>query len=113
MSHRNARLTVLGRTVLVERVLSGRPVAQVVAELGVSRATGYKWLARYRAEGPAGLADRSSRAHRIPTRTSPDLEARVLEPRRSRKLGPHRIAPLVGLAASTVHAVLARHRLSG
>jgi transposase InsO family protein len=40
MAHRNARLTVHGRTVLVERVRSGRPVAHVAAELGVSRATG-------------------------------------------------------------------------
>jgi transposase len=51
MAHRNARLTVHGRTVLVERVLSGRPVAHVAAELGVSCATGYKWWARYRREG--------------------------------------------------------------
>jgi len=84
----------------------------VAAELGVSRATGYKWWARYRREGPAGLHDRPSRAHRIPARTSPDTELRVLELRRARKLGPHRIAPLVGMAASTVHAVLRRHGLS-
>jgi len=65
VAHRNARLTVHGRAVLVERVLSGRPVAHVAAELGVSRATGYKWLARYRLEGPAGLVDRSSYAGNI------------------------------------------------
>ena len=112
MAHRNARLTVHGRTVLVERVRSGRPVAHVAAELGISRATGYKWWARYRAEGPSGLADRSSRAHRIPHRTSLDLQDRVLALRRERKLGPHRIAALVGLPASTVHAVLARHHMS-
>jgi transposase InsO family protein len=112
MAHRNARLTVHGRTVLVERVRSGRPVAHVAAELGVSRATGYKWWARWRAEGPAGLVDRSSRARRIPARTSPELETRVLALRREHKLGPHRIGPLVGLAASTVHAVLTRHGLS-
>lgn len=113
MAHGNARLTVHGRTVLIERVLRDRrPVAHVAAELGISRATGYKWVARYRAEGPAGLVDRSSRAHRIPARTSPELELRVLALRRERKLGPHRIAPLVGLPASTVHAVLARHGVS-
>jgi transposase InsO family protein len=112
VAHPNARLTVHGRALLVERVLSGRPVAHVAAELGVSRATGYKWLARYRSEGPAGLLDRSSRAHRVPSRTSTELEHRVLALRRERKLGPHRIAPLVGLPASTVHAVLARHGMS-
>jgi transposase InsO family protein len=112
VSHRNARLTVHGRAVLVERVLAGRPVAHVAAELGVSRATGFKWLARFRAEGAAGLVDRSSRAHRIPGRTPPRLEARIVNLRQTRKLGPDRIAPLVGLAASTVHAVLVRHGLS-
>jgi transposase InsO family protein len=112
VAHRNARLTVHGRIVLVERVLSGRPVAHVATELGISRATGHKWLARYRSEGVAGLADRPSRAHHIPTRTSPEIETRVLTLRQTRKLGPHRIAPLVGLSASTVHAVLARHGLS-
>ncbi|RZT84978.1 transposase IS481 family protein [Pseudonocardia sediminis] len=112
MAHRNARLTVHGRTVLIERVLSGRPVAHVAAELGISRATGYKWWARYRAEGPTGLIDRPSHAHHIPSRTTPEAEARVLALRRERKLGPHRIAPLTGLPASTVHAVLVRHGLS-
>jgi hypothetical protein len=47
MAHRNARLTVHGRRLLIERVVTGRrPVAHVVKELGCSRATGYKWLAR-------------------------------------------------------------------
>jgi transposase InsO family protein len=98
---------------LVTRVLEEqRPVAHVVAELGVSRTTGYKWLDRYLSEGPAGLLDRSSRAHRCPHRTSTDAETVVVELREQRKLGPARIAPLVGLPASTVHAVLARRGLS-
>ncbi|MER8096102.1 helix-turn-helix domain-containing protein, partial [Streptomyces goshikiensis] len=59
MSHRNARLTVFGRRLLVDRVASGRPVAHVAAETGVSRATAHKWVRRWRAEGEAGLADRS------------------------------------------------------
>jgi transposase InsO family protein len=110
MSHANARLTVFGRAELVRRVvIDGRPVAHVVTELNVSRATGYKWLARWRAEGPAGLVDRPSRAHRLPGKTSPALEARILSLRSARKLGPARIGPLVGLAPSTVHAVLRRH----
>ncbi|MEA3218834.1 MAG: hypothetical protein QOJ19_4990, partial [Acidimicrobiia bacterium] len=53
MSHANARLTVHGRAELVRRVVEqGRPVAHVVIELNVSRATGYKWLNRWRVEGP-------------------------------------------------------------
>ena len=110
MVHANARLTVHGRAELVRRVLEqGRPVAHVVVELNISRATGYKWLARWRAEGPAGLLDRPSRAHRLPGKTPPAREAQVLALRRTRKLGPARIGPLVGLAPSTVHAVLRRH----
>ncbi len=54
---------------------------------------------------------RPSRAHRIPNKTSSELEARIVELRQSRKLGPARIAPPVGLPASTVHAVLTRHGL--
>jgi len=112
LSHANARLTVHGRAELIRRVVDlGRPVAHVVVELNVSRATGYKWLARWRREGPAGLADRSSRAHRLPGKTSPALEAAVLTLRAERKLGPARIGPLVGLAPSTVHAILRRYGL--
>jgi transposase len=88
VSHANARLTVHGRAELVRRVVEqGRPVAHVVVEMNVSRATGYKWLARWRAEGPAGLNDRSSRAHRLPDKTAAELEAQVLGLRTGRKLG--------------------------
>ncbi|WP_369199208.1 helix-turn-helix domain-containing protein, partial [Streptomyces djakartensis] len=69
MSHRNARLTVHGRRLLIERVRSGRPVAHVAAEMGISRPTAHKWLRRWRAEGEAGLHDRSSRPRRTPHRT--------------------------------------------
>lgn len=61
MSHRSARLTVHGRRLLVERVCSGRPVAHVAAEMGISRVTAHKWMRRWRAEGEPGLHDRSSR----------------------------------------------------
>ena len=112
MSHRNARLTVHGRRLLVERVLAGRPVAHVVAEMGVSRATGYKWLDRYRQEGVAGLQDRSSRPHTTPGRTDAVVEAEVCRLRTERKLGPARIGPILGLAPSTTHRILTRHGLA-
>jgi transposase InsO family protein len=112
MAHRNARLTVHGRRLLIQRVVTdGRPVAHVVAELGCSRATGYKWLARWRAEGDAGLHDRPSTAHRIPGKTRPELEARICQLRTELKRGPRRLAPLLGMPASTIHAVLTRHNL--
>jgi len=110
LSHANARLTVHGRAELVRRVITqGRPVAHVVVELNCSRATGYKWLHRWRTEGPAGLVDRPSTAHRQPSKTPPAVEAQVLALRAGRKLGPARIGPLLGMPASTVHAVLTRH----
>ncbi|MFE9932945.1 IS481 family transposase [Streptomyces sp. NPDC005533] len=111
MSHRNARLTVFGRRLLVERVRSGRPVAHVAAEMGISRATAHKWVRRWRTEGDTGLTDRSSRAHSMPHKTAATVEAQVCELRQARKLGPARIGPIVGLPASTVQRILTRHGL--
>lgn len=75
MSHRNARLTVFGRRLLVGRVHSGRAVAHVAAEMSISRTTAHKWVRRWRQEGEAGLADRSSRPRRTPHRTPAATEA--------------------------------------
>ena len=70
MSHANARLTFHARVELVRRVRSaGRPAAHVAAEMGVSRQCAHRWLARFDAEGVAGLHDRSSRPRSSPTRT--------------------------------------------
>ena len=112
MAHANARLTPVGRRMLCQRIAAGRPVAHVAAEMGISRTCAYRWWARYRQHGQAGLLDRPSRAHRIPRRTPAELEAAVLALRQVRGLGPARIGPLVGLAASTVYRVLCRHRLN-
>ncbi|MEV0376065.1 IS481 family transposase, partial [Streptomyces sp. NPDC050636] len=112
MSHRNARLTVHGRRLLVERVCSGRPVSHVAAEMGISRATAHKWIRRWRSEGEAGLIDRSSTPRRTPHRTPTTVEAQVCQLRQTRKLGPARIGPILGLPASTVHRVLTRHGLN-
>jgi transposase InsO family protein len=70
------------------------------------------WWHRYQAEGLAGLEDRSSRPRRYPTRTKASRERRILWLRRNRGLGPARIAGLVRMPASTVHAVLVRHGLN-
>jgi hypothetical protein len=110
VAHANARLTPAGRAVLCQRIASGRPVAQVAAEMGISRPCAYRWWWRYAQAGPAGLVDRPSCAHRHPRRTSAQLEAQVVELRQAHKLGPARIGPLVGLPASTVYRVLCRHR---
>ncbi|GHE73453.1 IS481 family transposase [Streptomyces vinaceus] len=112
MSHRNARLTVHGRRILVDRVLAGRPVAHVAAEMGISRPTAHKWVRRWRAEGDAGLQDRSSRPRTTAHRTPASVEARVCHLRTGRKLGPARIGPILGLPASTVYRILVRHGLN-
>ncbi len=112
MAHANARLTPAGRAVLCQRITSGRPVAQVAAEMGISRTTAHRWWARWQAQGPDGLLDRPSCAHHHPHRTPPQLQAQVLRLRQARKLGPARIAPLVGLAPSTLYRVLCRHHLN-
>jgi transposase InsO family protein len=80
--------------------------------MGISRDRAYVWWRRYQTEGTAGLKDRSSRPHRSPTRTKPSKERRIITLRRRRGLGPARIAGIVGLPASTVHAVLVRHKLN-
>ena len=80
--------------------------------MNVSRPTVYKWWQRWQREGDAGLHDRSSRPHRCPHQTSRQLERRIERLRRSRKLGPARIAGIVEMHASTVHRVLVRQRLN-
>jgi transposase InsO family protein len=113
MAHRSARLTVFGRQLLVQRVETlGKPVAMVAIELGISRATAYKWLRRYRAEGEAGLLDRSSRPHRSP-RALPRSEIEViLAARVETRFGPHRLAYLTGFPRSTIGDVLRRAGMS-
>ena len=53
----------------MQRILAGHRPADVAHQLGCSRATVYKWLRRYRSEGPHGLMDRPSRPRRCPHRT--------------------------------------------
>jgi transposase InsO family protein len=111
MSHPNARLTPRGRLILVERVLAGYRVADVAAQLGCSRTCVYKWLARYRAEGPGGLADRSSRPRRSPLRVARELEQAVLQLRRTMRRGADWIADEIGMCAATVGRILRRNRM--
>lgn len=112
MFHPKAALTPIGRLTLVERIAQGRPAAHVASEMGVSRATAYKWWHRYVHEGEAGLHDRSSRPLRSPRRTSARVERQIETLRRRTKLGPVRIAVRLHMPASTVHRVLVRQQLS-
>lgn len=113
MLHRTARLTPYGRQLLVERILiEGWPPATAAETLGVSRATAYKWLRRYRAEGPGGLEDRSSRPLRRPQALTHRQVRRILVARRRLRVGPHRLGPLLNHPRSTVYGVLRRHGVS-
>jgi hypothetical protein len=73
VGHPRTKLTVFGRQLLISRVETlGRPVAHAAAMQGIFRATAYKWLRRYRAEGEPGLVDRSSRPRGSPRALSAD-----------------------------------------
>ena len=88
MSHGSARLTVHGRRLIVQRHQAGWPQAHIAAAMGVSRKCVKTWIARFAAEGEAGLVDRSSRPHTMPTRTSDEVEQRVLAARTRHRDGP-------------------------
>jgi transposase InsO family protein len=107
-THKNARMTVHGRALLVRRILDdGWQVASAAEAAGVSTRTAYKWLARYRAGGERMLHDRSSTPARCPHRLPAATVAAIEGLRRERMTGP-RIAGALGLARSTVGAVLRR-----
>ena len=111
MSHGNARLAPAGRLIIVQRTLSGRAVAHVAAEMGISRTTAWRWWRRFQEHGAAGLIDRSSIARSHPARTGPCMETRVRIMRELTRRGPVFIAAKLGMQASTVGRVLRRHRV--
>lgn len=108
MSHANAPLTPTGRLRLARCVVDdGWGERRAAERFQVSVTTVRRWVARYRQHGEAGMVDRSSRPHRQPRLTSRRKTKTVLRLRR-RGWGPARIAPHVGLAASTVGKILRR-----
>jgi transposase InsO family protein len=113
VAHRRAKLTVLGRRLLVDRILvDGMAVAHAADMAGVSRQTAWKWLRRFEAEGEGGLEDRSSRPRRMPRALPQERVDAILAARHEHRFGPHRLAPIVGVSRSTIGDVLRRHGLS-
>ena len=53
-------------------------IRSLCRRFGISPTTGYKWLARYRADGVEGLTDRSRQPYTSPMQTHPAMEARVV-----------------------------------
>jgi transposase InsO family protein len=91
--------------------LQGWKLCEAAAAGGVSRQTAGKWLARWRSEGAAGLADRSSRPLRIALRVVGRLLRKVVLLRLRKRRGPAWIAWRTELAPATVYRALRRHRL--
>ena len=109
--HRNARTCPRSRRLLADRVLvEGWSLAAAAEAAGVSERTAWKWVDRYRREGEAGLADRSSVPRRVPARTAPEREELILLLRELRFTSPE-IAETLGMPLSTVGAVLSRNGL--
>ena len=108
MSHVNARTNEYGRHLAVQRYLAGHKVKDIASQLGISRTTVYKWIARFHEAGRAGLADRSSRPHRSPRRTPLDVELLILQARLHLHAGPVQLAAELDLPASTIGSVLRR-----
>jgi len=110
VGHRNARLTFHGRRLLVQRVRGQQmPIAHVARAMGISRQCAHRWVARFDAEGEAGLHDRSSRPHRTPTRTSAQVESLVVAARLEHRRGQDWLGPELGIPARTVSRILRRH----
>jgi transposase InsO family protein len=110
VAHPRARLTPLGRRLLVDRVLElGWSAASAADAAGVSRATCYKWLRRFAEEGEAGLLDRTSRPRTCPGAIGPKAERQILRARQHEKRGPHHLAAVLGRPRSTIYGVLRRH----
>jgi len=111
VSHANAALTPRARLRVAQMVVDQQvPIAEVAARFQVSWPTVKRWAVRYAAGDP--MTDRSSRPFRMPTKTPPATTKRIVSLRLRHRLGPVQLAPLVGVAPSTVHRVLVRCRVN-
>src|SRR5690606_29001720 len=105
--HKNARLTPRGRERIVRLVLNGQTPQTAARVGGVCPRTVSKWVARFKAEGLDGLADRSSRPRRLYRPTPKAIVERVGDLRRQRWTGKQ-IAAEVGVSPATVSRILKR-----
>jgi transposase InsO family protein len=113
VAHANAALTPRHRLKLARAIVEdGWTVSYAAAVFNVAWPTANRWAQRYRQAGAAGMADRSSRPHRCPRRTPAPIVRKIVHLRWKKRLGPVAIADRLGLAPSTVHAVLVRCRLN-
>ena len=113
MLHANAALTPRQRLRLARLVVEENwKVAHAARLFGVAWKTADRWAERYRTEGKAGMADRSSRPHSSPAKTAPKTTRRIVSLRLRKRWGAVRLAAETGVAPSTAGAVLRRCRIS-
>jgi transposase InsO family protein len=106
--HANAALSWTGRRRLCSLVVDeGWTVVSAATAAGVSVRCARKWIGRYRAEGVAGLCDRSSAPVRVANRTARDRVEAIVRLRRLRFTAAE-IAETLGMALSTVSGILTR-----
>jgi transposase InsO family protein len=106
--HANARTCPNSRKLLVQRIEEENWSLMVAAEAaGISERSARKWLGRWRAEGEAGLLDRSSAPKRSPRRT-PEALVEAIRALRRLRMTAAEIAEILGLALSTVSLWLKR-----
>jgi transposase InsO family protein len=106
--HANARLSLKGRELLVDRVKdAGWSLSAAAEAAGISDRTARKWIARHRAEGPQGLLDRSSAPAFVANRTEEHRVEVIAALRRLRMTGAE-IAECLEMALSTVSGILTR-----
>jgi len=112
VSHGSARTKFHGRLLIVQRHQQGWKQAHIASAMGISRACVRRWISRFAAEGIQGLQDRSSRPHSMPTRTSDEVEQKVLRARFEHREGQDRLGPRVGVPPRTVARILRRHNVA-
>jgi transposase InsO family protein len=105
--HGNAKTCPHSRRLLVDRLERGWALTEAAQAAGISTRTAAKWRARWRSEGTAGLLDRSSAPKRIPHRTAAD-RVRAIELLRRLRMTAAEIAVVLGMALSTVSAIVRR-----
>jgi transposase InsO family protein len=112
-THANAALTPRARLRLARLIVEqGWSVPRAAERYDVSWKTAKKWADRYQIEGPVGMMDRSSRPRRQPNRTPAPVMRKIVHLRWKQRLGPVEIGERLGIASSTVHAVLVRCRIN-
>ena len=106
--HANARLSLKGRELLIERVENaGWSLSAAAEAAGISDRTARKWLARYRFKGIEGLLDRSSAPVVVANRTG-DRRVEVIAALRRLRMTGAEIAETLDMALSTVSGILTR-----